>query len=109
MTSDLNFTAIAFLIGLTAAGYAVATLGMKLATGGLTLQSASLVAFGLAAAVAAEVLLLRNSELSVIYLAIIAFETIIVLALAAWLGESITVKQIAGASLVLGGMALVTH
>lgn len=109
MTSDLNFATIAFLIALTAAGYAVATLGMKLATGGITAQAAALMACGLAAAVAAEILLLRNSDLSVIYIGIIAFETILVLAIAAWLGEGLTFRQLAGAGLVLGGMMMVTH
>ncbi|GHF59862.1 5-aminolevulinate synthase [Seohaeicola zhoushanensis] len=102
MTSDLNPLTIPMLIALTAAGYA-------LATSGVTPQSAALVALGLLAAVTAEILLLRNSDLSVIYLAIIALETLIVLALAAWLGEAITPQRIAGAGLVLSGMALVAH
>ncbi|MCB1343183.1 MAG: 5-aminolevulinate synthase [Pseudooceanicola sp.] len=109
MTSELNLATISFLIGLTATGYALATYGMKLSTGGLTPLSLALVALGLLAAVGAEILLLRNGELSIVYIAIIGFETLLVLLLAVWLGESVTPLQIAGAGLVLGGMALVLH
>lgn len=105
--SDLNFITVSILICLTALGYAVATYGMKLATGGISPHAAALVALGLAAAVCAEILLLRNSHLSVVYLAIVAIETLLVLGIAVWLGEGLNAQQIAGAGLVLSGMALV--
>lgn len=107
MTSTLSYASIALLIGLTALGYAVATLGMKLATGGLNLIAFGLVILGLAAAVVAEIVLLRGANLAIIYLAIIASETVLVLIFAAFLGDKLNPQQLAGAAFVLGGMALV--
>jgi small multidrug resistance pump len=97
------------LIMLSATGYAVATAGMKLASGGVTFVAVSLMAFGLVGAVIGEIILLRHSELGVIYMCILATESLLILGLAIFWGENFTEMQIFGAVLVLSGLFLVTR
>lgn len=109
MQTSLTLFSTLILIGLTAAGYAAATAGMKLATTGPTFAAMTLVLLGLTAAVIAEICLLRHASLPVIYLAIIAFETLLVLLFASAIGERPSVQQLSGAGLVLVGMVMVTR
>ena len=69
----------------------------------------SLVLFGLVAAVIAEIILLRHASLPVIYLTIIAFETLLVLLFASAIGERPNLQQLSGAGLVLVGLVMVTR
>ncbi|EPX80396.1 hypothetical protein [Salipiger mucosus] len=80
------------LIVATAPGYALATVGMKLATAGVAPFDISLIMFGFLAAALAEVLLLRRTGLSMIYIAIVAVETLVVLLYAAWIGEGLDLR-----------------
>jgi len=109
MTNDLTFAAAALLIALTAMGYAVATAGMKLSTDGTSIMALTLMAGGLTIAVIAEIALLRHVDMAMVYLAIIALETILILGLALLLGDGLTLGQVLGAGLVVTGLSLVAH
>ena len=91
----------------TAAGYALATVGMKLSAQGHMPAGLALAIAGFLAAFAAEILLMRRAELSVVYLAIIAAETLLVLGYASWIGEGLSLRQALGAGMVLAGLAVV--
>ena len=96
------------LLVLAAGGYAVATVGMKLASGTITLMALGLIAVGLAGAALAEVMLLRNAALPVIYIAVVTVESLLVLVYALAIGERLSLSQLSGAVLVLSGFAIVT-
>ncbi|MDW4497660.1 5-aminolevulinate synthase [Sulfitobacter sp. D35] len=108
MTYQLNLTAMFFLMLLAAGGYAVATVGMKMASAVLSPAALSLVLAGLGAAAIAEIVLLRHADLAVIYLGVILAESVLVLAYAVHLGGMPGTGQIWGATMVLAGFALVT-
>ncbi len=97
-----------FLITLCATGYAVATLGMKMASDSPHLVTYGAIAMCLGAAVIGEVLLLQRTELGLAYVAILGAETLMVLAIAAILGEGLTGREIAGGLLVLVGAGILT-
>ncbi|MCB2134568.1 MAG: 5-aminolevulinate synthase [Rhodobacteraceae bacterium] len=98
------------ILVLTAAfAYAIATFGIKLASGAVSPLATGLILFGFLLAAAAETVLLRQSDLGAIYLAIIAVETIVILTIAAVIGEGLNLKQFFGAGLILGGIVLVGH
>lgn len=109
MTAQISMTTTVFLMALTAGGYAIATLGMKIASDQMNALALALMAMGLAAAALAEITLLRQANLAVIYMGIIAVETLLVLTVAAIIGDRLTPLQLSGAALVLVGMALVSH
>lgn len=109
MTAQISMTTTVILMALTAVGYAIATLGMKLASDQLNALALALMATGLAGAALAEITLLRQANLSVIYLGIIAVETLLVLSIAALIGDRLTPVQLSGGALVLVGMILVSH
>ncbi|MBY6004748.1 5-aminolevulinate synthase [Salipiger bermudensis] len=92
----------------TAAGYAIATIGMKLSAQGHLPAGLSLAIAGFLGAFLAEILLMRRAELSVVYLAIIAAETLLVLGYASWIGEGLSLRQTLGAAMVLAGLAVVS-
>ncbi|MGB3405861.1 MAG: 5-aminolevulinate synthase [Jannaschia sp.] len=108
MSQTLPPAAIVVLLMLTGGGYALATVGLKLASGAVTVVSVALILTGLAAAVLSEVALLRVADLPVVYLAIVVFETLLVLGYAATVGGALTPMQVVGAVFVLGGFGLVT-
>ncbi|WP_425070318.1 5-aminolevulinate synthase [Sagittula sp. S175] len=95
------------LIVLTAAGYFVATVGMKGAAGGALVTGGIIALLGFLLAFAAEVLLMRNTHLSVLYILIIGVETVLVLGFAMGIGEGLSFRQAIGAGLVLTGLAIV--
>ncbi|MGR3378173.1 5-aminolevulinate synthase [Salipiger abyssi] len=96
-----------FLVLGTAAGYALATIGMKFASQGQSLPGIVLTALGFLIAFLSEIWLMRQAELPVIYIAIIAVETLMVLLYAAWIGEGPSLKQALGAGMVLAGLVVV--
>lgn len=97
-----------FLIVLAAAGYAFAAIAMKLmAQSGTTPPFMALLAVVFLVIVLAEVQLLRQMDLSNVYIAIIAAETLMVLGYALWAGETLTAREIAGGGLVIAGTILV--
>ena len=108
MVAPLNISMAVILMALTAFGYAMATVGMKVASGGVNAPALALISVGLGVAVLAEVVLLRHADLEVIYIGIVVVESLLVLAYAAHVGGPLTSPQILGAGMVLGGFALVT-
>ena len=108
MTQSLPTVAIVLLLLVTGGGYALATVGMKLASGAMSGLALAAIAAGLLAAVLAELVLLRNAELPVVYLAIVVFETLLVLGYAAVAGGALTPMQVTGAVFVLAGFGMVT-
>ncbi|SFJ05818.1 hypothetical protein [Jannaschia pohangensis] len=108
MIQSLPNVAIVALLLVTGGGYALATVGMKMASGAMSTPAVAAILAGLIVAVLAELVLLRNAELPVVYLAIVVFETLLVLGYAAIVGGALTPLQVMGAVLVLGGFALVT-
>ncbi|WP_202075916.1 5-aminolevulinate synthase [Pseudooceanicola pacificus] len=98
---------IYLLIVLTAAGHALATVGMKTAATGGSPTALVMVSLGLTGAVLAEIALLRHTNLAVAFVMIVAFEALLVLCFAASLGETLTAVQGLGAVLVLIGLAVI--
>ncbi|MFD1341756.1 5-aminolevulinate synthase [Litorisediminicola beolgyonensis] len=97
-----------FLLCVVSAGYLTATLAMKMvADGSASSVAAGLLALGLAAVVLGEIALLRGAHLSVVYIGILASETLLALAYAAWIGEGVTLRQGVGAAFVLTGAVVV--
>jgi multidrug transporter EmrE-like cation transporter len=92
-----------------ALGYAVATIGMKLASGNWTLLAFGLLIFGFFAATQSEVILMREVDLGVLYLLIIAVETVVVLTYAWFIGEGLGPRDALGGLLVLSGLAVISH
>ena len=95
------------LIPIAAIAYAAATFGIKMAASTVSSSALCLIIAGFTLAALAEAVLLRHADLGVIYLSIIAVETLAVLCIAAWIGDGLNFKQILGATLVLSGIALV--
>lgn len=108
MTQTMPNIFVLLLLMVTGGGYALATIGMKMASGVMSITAMAAIVAGLLAAVVAEMFLLRNAELPVVYLAIVVFETLLVLGYAAVVGGAVTPMQVLGAALVLGGFGLVT-
>ena len=96
------------LVGLCALAYAFATLAMKIAAHAPGVTPMLAIAVTLALAVLAELILMRQFPIAMVYLGILAAETVLVLVFAALIGEAMSLKQLAGAALVLCGAALVT-
>lgn len=96
-----------FLIFTAALAYAVATAGIKMASTLVSPPALLLIGAGFTLATLAEIVLLRQASLGVIYIAIITVETLMVLTLAAMLGEGLTPRQMIGAGLVLAGILIV--
>ena len=102
---------IAFLIPLlllAAGGYAVATVGMKIASEGLSGLAFALPTIGFAAAVLAEIILLKQADLPVVYIAIVVAETALILVYSSMIGEMLNLRQMVGGGLVLAGFFMVT-
>lgn len=95
------------LILVTAFGYVLATVGMKGAASGLLLPGIALAVVGFLLAFAAEVALMRQTHLSIIYILVLGVETVIILGFAFGIGEGFTLRQALGAIIVLGGLAIV--
>lgn len=102
-------TTTIILILLAAGGYSLATIGMKLGSVSLGVAAVTLMALGLVLAAAAEVVILRTADLGIVYISILAIETLIVLSFAAFIGEGLNLRQISGAAVVVAGLAIVSH
>ncbi len=96
------------LVLLTAAGYVIATVGMKGCASGWLLTGIVLAVLGFGIAFLAEVVLMRQTELSVLYVAILGVETILILGIAFSIGEGFDLRQAFGAGLVIVGLVVVS-
>ncbi len=97
----------AFLVITAALAYAIATAGIKWASDAPSPIALLLIVAGFGLATIAEVIVLRQADLGVIYIAIITVETLMVLTLAAFIGEGLNPKQMLGAAFVLVGIFIV--
>ena len=109
MTSSFASILPVFLVLLTAGGYAFATIGMKLSAETHSTSGIAIIILGLTGAALAEIALLRQANLPLVYLGVILGETMMVLAYAAWIREGLGAQQIAGAALVVVGFGLVVY
>ena len=100
--------AASLLVVGAALGYALATAGMKAASDGFMTVGILLGLIGFSLAFLAEIVLLRRADLSVIYIIIVAAETLLVLAYASWIGEGLNLRQAFGATMVLGGLVAIS-
>ena len=91
-----------------AAGYALATFLMKITAETGNLFPVAAIAVVLCVTVVAEILLMREVDLGLAYIAIIATETLLVLACTFVIGEPLSAREIAGGALVVSGAALVS-
>lgn len=96
------------LVVVTAIGYTVMTVGMKATSSGYLAGGILLAVLGFSMAFLAEIVLMRRIDLSVVYIVIVAAETMLVLAYAAWIGEGLAMRQAVGAAVVATGLLLVT-
>jgi len=108
MLTQLNPFFAFFLVAGTATAYAVATIGMKLASVGPTPAAYGFIMVGLIGAVLGEIILLRSASLTVIYIGIVVFESLLVLTYATYTSGHLNMPQLLGAALVIGGFAVVT-
>lgn len=99
----------AVLVLVAALGYSGATIGMKMASAAWGVAAVALLVFGFAAATFAEIILMRGIHLGVLYLIIIAVETLIVLSYAISIGEGLDPRQMVGAGFVLVGLVIVSY
>ncbi|WP_371223276.1 5-aminolevulinate synthase [Roseovarius sp. 2305UL8-3] len=104
---DLLDTRLMILALMAAMGYGLATIGMKLASGHWTMLAGGLILLGFFAAMQSEIILMRGVELGVLYLVIIAAETLIVLGYAFAIGEGLSLRESFGALLIFAGIAVV--
>jgi drug/metabolite transporter (DMT)-like permease len=97
------------LILLSALGYAGATVVMARFGSQGVVSLVPVVAVALLLAVLAEIAALRHLPIAIVYLAILGIETLLVLAAATWLGQSVGPREVVGAVLILSGaLVLVT-
>lgn len=96
------------LILLCGAGYALATVWMKTAAASPAWPVLVAIAVCLSASVVAEVLLLRQHSIGVIYLAIIVTESLLVLFAAFLIGDGLSLRQVFGAVVILIGAGIVS-
>ena len=97
------------LILTAAIGYVIATIGMKLASDSWSPVAITLICVGFFSAALAEIVLMRGIDLGVLYLIIIAVETLAVMAYAFNIGEGLNPRQALGGLFVLFGLAIVSH
>jgi hypothetical protein len=108
MSAYLSWFPVLVLMGVTASGYALATIGMKMSSDSHSIPAIMIILLGLAGAALAEIVLLRQASLPLIYLGIIVTETVLVLGYAAWIDQGLSLHQLGGATLVVLGFALVS-
>ena len=81
---------------------------MKLASVGPTPAAYGFILVGLIGAVLGEIVLLRSASLTVIYIGIVVFESLLVLTYATNTSGHLNMPQLLGVALVIGGFAVVT-
>ena len=96
------------LILIASIGYGAATICMKGASTSFSLFPILAIAACLAAAVLAEVVLLRQVHLGLAYVVILGVETVLVMITAYALGEGLGPRQLTGAMLVLIGAGVIS-
>lgn len=94
------------LLSLTAAGYAIATIGMKMASSAVTMAAVAIIMVGFTVATLMEIVLLRSANMSLVYLGVVVAETALVLGYAYSIGHGLNLQQMAGAGMVLGGVLM---
>ncbi len=109
MTQSLGLFSMSLLMVLTAAGYAFATIGMQAVSASHNKLALTVIAVGLSVAAIAEITLLRQASLPLVYLGIMVTETILVLGYAAWSHQGLSLSQMGGGALVVVGFALVCN
>ncbi|WP_116130810.1 SMR family transporter [Tropicimonas sp. IMCC34043] len=92
-----------------AAGYALATLFMKLAADGNALWPIAGIVVALGVTVSAEIVLLRRLDLGIAYVVVIGVESLLVLAIACLVGEPLSHRDLLGGAMVIAGAAMVSH
>ena len=95
------------LVVLCGLAYAADTVAMKAATEGFSPAVYALIDVLLGGAVLAEVAVLSRMELGAAYIAIIATESLVVVAAAALIGEGLGPRELLGAGLVLAGTVMI--
>ena len=103
-----SFWGPAALIFIAALGYSVTTAGMKLGSIAITPSAIALLVIGFTAATVAEIVILRDHDLGLIYILVIATETLLVLTLAGLIGEGLSGRQIIGAVIIGLGLVMAT-
>lgn len=97
------------LLALGAAlGYTIATILMKYMADRVDTLLIAAVAVVLVLTVVAEVQLLKQVDLGLAYVAIIATESILVLLFAYFIGESLSPRELVGGALVVTGAVMVS-
>ncbi len=104
---ELLDTRLLILAFTAAVGYGLATIGMKLASAQWGMLAGILILLGFFAAMQAEIVLMRGVELGVLYLVIIAAETLIVLSYAFAIGEGLNLRESLGGVLIFAGLIVV--
>ena len=104
MTIPFFILSTPFLVIVTASGYVLATVGMKLIATAGTAPGFYALAAGIVVIILAEVALLRQTDLALAYIGVMAAETLLVLLYAMAIGEMFTLRQGAGAAMVLVGI-----
>lgn len=101
-------TTTPLLIAITAFGYTLTTIGMKVIVTQSSALGWLLLVLGLGTFVVAEIELLRQTKLAVAYIAILAAETLLVIGYSASIGEFFSLRQAFGAGLVMVGLITLT-
>lgn len=101
-------SATPLLILITAFGYTLSTIGMKVVVTQGGPIGWVLMSIGLGTFIVAEIELLRQTNLAVAYIAIMAAETLLVIGYSASIGEFFSFQQAFGAGMVLVGIVTLT-
>jgi len=109
MALYMTWLPLLVLMMVTAAGYAFATVGMQMSSAAQPSWGIPLIVLGLAGAALAEIALLRNASLPLVYLGIVVAETTMIMTYAAWSQNGLSLQQIGGAALVIVGFAMVCN
>lgn len=94
------------ILVLAALGYTVATVGLKLAADRSYGLAVALIIAGFALVIVTEIFLLRRADMTIVFVAIIGVETLMILAAGAMMGEVVDMRRILGAGCVVAGIAL---
>jgi small multidrug resistance pump len=108
MNQNLMLFSLPGLVLVSALGYALSAASMKAMSVGAIPVGLVILLTGLAIAVWSEVHLLRQTSLSVVYIAIVVAETLLVLGYAASIGDAFTWRQGMGAGLVIAGLVTIS-
>lgn len=97
------------LIALSAIGYGIATLGLKMGSNNPGWMPMGIIILGFGLAILAEIEVLRRVDIGVAYISIIGLETLIVLSYAWVIGEALNLRQVGGAGMVVAGLAVLSY